>query len=115
MGVNLNGMNVDVLQAYQPQTGAAATIEQTLSKDVSESDDEELMKVCKEFETYFAEQVFKALQNMVPKSEEEESSTSALPYFKDMLTQEYAKSATEGEGLGLAQMLFESMKRNHLT
>ena len=47
---------------------------------------------------------------------EEDSSTSYLNMFKDTLTQEYAKLSSEsngGEGLGLAQMLYEQMKRNY--
>ena len=35
-----------------------------------------------------------------------------LEQFGDILYEEYAKDATEGEGLGIAQMLYESMKRN---
>ncbi|MBQ5917021.1 MAG: rod-binding protein, partial [Lachnospiraceae bacterium] len=83
----------------------------------SKSTDDELMKVCKEFEAYFTEQVFKSLERMVPESDEESSSTSSyMDYFGDMLTQEYAKSSTEsnnGKGLGIAQMLYEQMKRNY--
>ena len=37
-----------------------------------------------------------------------------MKMFGDTLTQEYEKSATEqGDGLGLAQMLYEQMKRNY--
>ena len=55
---------------------------------------------------------------MVPENEDEESSSisSYMDYFGDTLTQEYAKSATEsnnGKGLGIAQMLYEQMKRNY--
>ena len=79
--------------------------------------EDELMEVCKEFEAYFTEQVFKSLERMVPESDEESSSTSSyMDYFGDMLTQEYAKSSTEsnnGKGLGIAQMLYEQMKRNY--
>lgn len=93
----------------------AKALSNTLSKDYSKASDEELMSVCKEFESYFVEQTFKAMEKMVPKSEDEESGsgTSTLDMFKDNLIQEYASSATEGEGLGLAQMLYEQMKRNY--
>lgn len=71
--------------------------------------DEEMMEVCKSFEAYFLEQVMKGMEKTIPYTEEK---NTYLEYFGDMLYQEYAKSATENQGLGLAQMLYESMKRN---
>ena len=71
------------------------------------------MGVCKEFEAYFTEQVFKSMKKMVPESDEKSSGSSALDMFEDLLTQEYAKNGAENGGLGIAQMLFEQMKRNY--
>ena len=34
-------------------------------------------------------------------------------YYKDMMVQEISKQSTEKESLGLAQMLYEQMKRNY--
>lgn len=83
----------------------------------SGSTDEELMSVCKEFEAYFIEQVFKKMKTaMVPESESTDSATETLKeYFEDSLTTEYAKNATEqAQGSNsLAQMLYEQMKRNY--
>ncbi|NLK99516.1 MAG: hypothetical protein GX271_02515 [Clostridiales bacterium] len=71
--------------------------------------DEELMEVCKSFESYLLEQVMKGMEKTIPS---EDKKNPYLEHFGDMLYQEYAKSATENQGLGLAQMLYESMKRN---
>lgn len=80
--------------------------------DYAASTDEEIMDACKQFESYFTEQVFKALQKMVPESEE--NSNEYMKYFGDTLIQEYASAATnQGDGLGIAQMLYEQMKRNY--
>ncbi|MDD4111474.1 MAG: rod-binding protein [Herbinix sp.] len=73
--------------------------------------DEELMEVCKSFETYLLEQVMKGMEKTIPS---EDKKNPYLENFGDMLYQEYAKSATENQELGLAQMLYESMKRNSL-
>ena len=99
---------------YSSNNNKTSALKDKLSStDYSTVADDELMGVCKEFEAYFTEQVFKALERMVPKSEES-SSSSYMDYFGDTLTQEYAKSASEqGSGLGLAQMLYEQMKRNY--
>jgi flagellar protein FlgJ len=71
--------------------------------------DEELMEVCKSFETYFLEQVMKGMEKTIPY---EGKKNPYLEQFGDILNQEYAKSATENQELGLAKMLYESMKRN---
>ena len=72
--------------------------------------DEELMEVCKEFEAYLVEQVFDRMKDAMTDSEEEES--DYLNYFGDMMYQEYANTIAENGELGLAQQLYESMKRN---
>lgn len=118
MGISLDGLS-GMYSEYENMYGKKTTSDSLKTEiennDYSNSTDEELMKVCKDFETYFTEQVFKALQKMVPESEESSSSTSSyMDYFGDNLIQEYAKSATEqNSGLGIAQMLFEQMKRNY--
>ncbi|NLY48494.1 MAG: hypothetical protein GX059_05680 [Clostridiales bacterium] len=73
--------------------------------------DEELMEACKSFEAYLLEQVMKGMEKTIP-YDEEEKENPYLDYFGDMLYQEYAKSAAENQGLGIAQMLYESLKRN---
>ena len=71
--------------------------------------DEELMEVCKSFEAYLLEQVMKEMRKSV---HTEEDKNDYLEQFGDMLYADYAEKATEGQGLGLAQMLYEAMKRN---
>ncbi len=86
-----------------------------MSQDsLKNASDEELMEACKQFETYFIEQVFKHAQTaMVPASESTDGSTQTLlDYYKDSLTSEYAKLASDQQENGLAQMLYEQMKRN---
>lgn len=90
------------------------SLESKLNSDMGTSSEEELMEVCKEFEAYFTEQVFKQMEKMIPESEESSSSSSSLmDYCKDNLTQEYASMSSETQGIGLAQVLFEQMKRNY--
>ena len=122
MSMSLDGLYSQYGEMYTSNaakdSAKADKLKDTLATtDYSKSTEDELMKVCKEFEAYFTEQVFKSLERMVPESDEESSSTSSyMDYFGDMLTQEYAKSSTEsnnGKGLGIAQMLYEQMKRNY--
>ena len=122
MSMSLDGLYSQYSDMYTSsaakESAKADKLKDTLaSTDYSKSTDDELMAVCKEFESYFTEQVFKSLERMVPENDEESGSMSSYTdYFGDMLTQEYAKNATEsndGKGLGIAQMLYEQMRRNY--
>ena len=100
----------------QAKSASAQALDKSLDKDYSKATEEELMGACKEFEAYFLEQVFKALEKTakVPGDEDDSSSTTkTLDMFKDQMYQEYASSAVETEGFGIAQMLYESMKSNN--
>ncbi len=96
-------------------TGGTNSLEETLNTDLSKATEDELMDVCKDFEAYFVEQMFKAMQKMVPESSEGKSaSTKQLQdYYKDEMLKNLAEDSTEGSGLGLAQTLYEQMKRNY--
>ncbi|MFP3153666.1 rod-binding protein [Lachnospiraceae bacterium ZAX-1] len=93
----------------------ANALEGTLSSDLSKATDDELMDVCREFEAYFTEQMFKAMQKMVPESDNEMSASSKQlqDYYKEEMIKGYADTSAQGTGLGLAQTLFEQMKRNY--
>lgn len=94
---------------------SASKLEGQLKSDYSKATDDELMDACKQFEAYFLEQVFKGMEKTIPKNEDSESSTSMLDYFKDEMLQDVAAESTEQNSLGLAQMLYEQMKRNYGT
>ena len=85
-----------------------------LNTDYSKATDEELMAACKQFDAYFLEQVFKGMQKTIPESEFSSSSTSTLvDYYKDNMIQELATQSTETNSIGLAQTMYEQMKRNY--
>lgn len=99
------------------KTSAGSKLQDTLNnKDMKEASEDELMEVCKEFEAYFTEQVFKAMEKTVSVwSEENEGSSSKYKdYATETLLQECASAAaSQSGGLGLAQMLYEQMKVNY--
>ncbi len=114
------GLSIDGMSSYNDIMANATTsktdglADKLQSVDYSKATDDELMEVCKDFESYFVEQMFKAMEKMVPKSEDDEnSSTSTVEYFSDMLTQEYAANATKQGSFGIAEKLYEQMKRNY--
>jgi flagellar protein FlgJ len=109
---NITSMYSDV---YANATNASADKlkSQISSSDYSSATDDELMDVCKQFESYFLEQVFKEMQNTIITSDDSDSSTSQLvDYYKDQMIQTLASESTEQNSLGLAQILYEQMRRN---
>ena len=99
---------------------STSELEKTLgSGDLSNASDDELMQVCKDFESYFIEQMFKSMEKMIPKDEDEDESSSMssmTDYYKEEMMSKYAEYASEsdgGKGLGIAQTLYEQMKRTY--
>ena len=101
------------------------------STDLSTATDDELMEVCKDFESYFVEQMMKAMVKMSSidgsdsdniyaslfgVTEDSDSGMSTLSsYFGDELVSQMAGQVTEtqGKGLGIAETLYKQMKRNY--
>ncbi|MBQ5933005.1 MAG: hypothetical protein IJL55_04815 [Lachnospiraceae bacterium] len=80
------------------------------SSKLQDASDEELMDVCKSFESYLLEKVLEKTKKTLTDSEKDDS-----PYmnmFGDRLYHEYANQITEHSELGLAQQLFNAMKRD---
>ena len=114
--MDISGLSNVYTEYLNQQTDNVSSkkMQDTVSKDYSKATDEELLDVCKQFEAYFMEQVFKQMEKTIIKDESSSSTTSTLvDYFKDSALQELTKTSTETQGLGIAQMLYEQMKRNY--
>lgn len=112
---NISSMYTEYLSN---QDTSATKLNNTIqNKDYKNATDDELMEACKQFEAYFLEQVFKGMQKTVDcfKAEGSENDPNAtlVDYFKDNMTQDLAATSTDIQGLGLAQTLYEQMKRNY--
>ena len=80
----------------------------------SESTDEELMEVLKDFESYFVEQMIKKMKDTF--TDEDEESSVASQYtdtFMDYAIEEVADQLLDEIGGSMTQQLFEQMKRNY--
>lgn len=115
-------------------SGSTSSLENKLNNtDYSKATDDELMEVCKDFESYFIEQMLKSMVKMSKvdgdtdddniyaslfgMTDSSDAGMSTLSsYFGDEMLQTVAEKMTEsngGSGLGLAQQLYEQMKRNY--
>ena len=114
MAISFDNTSSVINSATTQATNANNALEGTLDKDMSNASDEELMDVCKQFESYFMEQVFREMEKTIPKNEEQDSSMTQLTdYFKDSMIQQVSEQSVEQGGNGLAQQLYEQMKRNY--
>ena len=116
MSVSLNSDITSVmnnLNASKSSTAKAASLESTLGKlgNLKDASDEELMNACKSFEAYMIERVMTQVKEAVVPSEEDEN--QYLTLFKSKLYEEYANTIAENGEIGIAQQLYEAMKRDY--
>lgn len=106
---------MDIGNVYSATANQSASkLEQQLKSDYSNATDDELLDACKQFEAYFLEQMFKEMMKTIPKNDDSAASTTnMLDYYKDQMVQSIAKESTEQNSLGLAQMLYQQMRRNY--
>lgn len=112
MSISVNSDINAVLNQYNNNNAKAEradALTKKLSGNLDNATDEELMDVCKSFEAYLLEQVLTKVKDSVAPREEEENEYLAM--FGDKLYQEYAGKIAESGELGIAQKLYEAMKR----
>ena len=114
--MDFSGINSAYSDYYMDaaKNAASADLSEKLKNAASEAaTDEELMGVCKQFESYMLEQVMKQMQKTATVFGEETSDTTPLVgFFKEQTIQEVAKQSTETNSLGIAQMLYEQLRVN---
>lgn len=99
----------------QASGNKASSLQSKLENSGESVDEKELMDACKEFEAYFMEQVFNSMLETTKVFSDDENgyASKMVDYFKDFAVQELCGKVTEGSGLGLANTLYEQMKRNY--
>ena len=126
---NLNSIYANSTYTNQTTNSISSKLNST---DFSKVTDDELMEVCKDFESYFVEQMLKSMAKMSSVdgsnsdniyaslfgvTEDSDSGMNTLSsYFGDELMSSMADKVVEnqsGRGLGIAQTLYEQMKRNY--
>ena len=126
---NLNSIYANSTYTNQTTNSISSKLNST---DFSKATDDELMEVCKDFESYFVEQMLKSMAKMSSVdgsnsdniyaslfgvTEDSDSGKNTLSsYFGDELMSSMADKVVEnqsGRGLGIAQTLYEQMKRNY--
>lgn len=114
--MDINGLNTDYTKYMSQSSTASAKMNQIKNMDYANATDEELMSACKQFEEYFVEMTLKEVFKTVDMFGMNESTSSAMSTSKDLMkdsmVRTFAEKITEESNLGLAQQLYESMRRN---
>ena len=117
--MNIGGVGAAYADYMASQASGAKTDE--LKKKLTGSagnapNEEELLDACKQFESYFMEQVFKSMletTKLFSDDDENGYATKMVDYFKDFAVQELCENAASTSSIGLANTLYEQMKRNY--
>ena len=126
---NLNSIYANSTYTNQTTNSISSKLNST---DFSKATDDELMEVCKDFESYFVEQMLKSMAKMSSvdgstsdniyaslfgvTADSDSGMNTLSSYFGDELMSSMADKVVEnqsGKGLGIAQTLYEQMKRNY--
>lgn len=98
-------------------SAAADELTSSLQGLSSESSEEELKGVLKDFESYFVEQIIKQVKDTFTSINDDEDSDSTMSQYKDMYMdiaiQQVADEIVEQSGENFTQQLYEQMKRNY--
>lgn len=101
--------------ASEKVNSAASKVRKIQTQEDKEQVDKELMDACKQFEAYFMEQIYKGYEKTAKVFSKDESGSMGkmVDYFKDLTIQDIAATGADTQSNGLAQMLYENMKRNY--
>lgn len=99
-------------EARTKNARSAALEGQLSSSKLENASDEELMEVCKSFEAYLLEQVMNKTKQAIV-GETEDDNNPYMNMFGDKLYQSYAEQIADRGDVGIAQKLYEAMKRDY--
>ena len=75
-----------------------------------------MLDACKQFESYLVQQMFKSMQEsakVFSDEDEDDNSTDYVNMFQDNYLETIAEQmVNSGQGLGIAEQLYDSMKAN---
>lgn len=108
---NITNLTNKDYSSYVSQAQMGNLTNQIKKSSSADATDEEMLSACKEFEAYLVEQVYKQVQSTI-KSDDSDDNPYA-DYAYDLQAQQYAKLVSDQGKLGLAQQLYESMKKQN--
>ena len=114
MSISLDSM-VSLVDNSATKNYNANKLQNSLKGVSSETTEDELLQVCKDFESYFVEEIIKEIkENLSPEEDEKDASLSTMTdYNMDFVVQKVADQVVDEVGTNFTQQLYEQMKRNY--
>ena len=113
-GFDVSGIGASAITEYamqQSKNASAEAVKNKVQSTSAKSSDDELWAACKSFEAYLIERVMTKTKEAIIPSDENEN--KYLTMFKGKLYEEYANQIAENGELGIAQQLYEAMRRDY--
>lgn len=110
-------MSIDNTYLTRYSTDAAAEAAAKMTGTIQNaSTDDEMLDACKQFEAYMLQQMFKSMEEaskVLTEDEEDKEGQEYLDMFSDTYLEELSNQMVfNGQGLGVAEKLYESIKAN---
>ena len=114
MSISLDSM-VSLMDNNATTNNNANKIQSSLNGVSSESTEDELLQVCKDFESYFIEEIIKEVKdNLTAEEDDKDASLSTMTdYNMDFVVEKIADEVVDEVGSTFTQQLYEQMKRNY--
>ena len=101
-------MEISNITPYIPSQDNTSKLSNKLESAYTEKDDKKLKETCKEFESLFISMMMKEMRKTVPESELL-SSSFATDTYQEMFDEEISKSASKGNGIGIADAMYRQI------
>ncbi len=114
MSISLDSM-VSMVDNSATKNYNADKLQNSLKGVSKETTEDELLQVCKDFESYFVEEILKEIkENLTIEEDEKDASLSTMTdYNMDFVMQKVADQVVDEVGTNFTQQLYEQMKRNY--
>ena len=103
------------MSSYNTSASNAASLKNSINGVSSDTTEEELLQVCKDFASYFVEEILKEVkENLTLEDEDEDPTLKTLTDFHmDSTIEVLADEVVDQIGESFTQQLYEQMKRNY--
>ena len=101
-------MEIGNITPYIPTQDNTSKLSGKLTSAYTEKDDAKLKETCQEFESLFINMMMKEMRKTVPERELL-SSSFATDTYQEMLDEEISKSASKGNGIGIADAMYKQI------
>lgn len=112
--MKIDGISSSETYALQAETHKESestdAFKTALEKAAQSGDMDQLKEACTQFESYFINTLFKQMRSSGTIGAVEDKS-QAREYFEGMLDEELSKEMTKSGGVGIADMLFDNLKK----